>query len=72
LRCNRGTWTGKPRFAYRWLRDGKPIEDATNPTYRVRERDVRRLIACRVRARNASGLTRATSDAVLVRDVRDH
>jgi hypothetical protein len=66
--CQAGTWSGKPtRYAYRWLRGGRPIAGAVGRSYRVRARDVGSGVACRVVATSAAGSGTATSRGVRVR-----
>ena len=64
LQCKPGTWTGNPTFTYQWLLDGASLRGRTDPSYRVRGRDVGHVISCRVTARNASGTATATSKGV--------
>jgi PKD domain len=65
LTCARGSWAGTPpiRYAYRWLRSGRPIPGAASRRYRVRPSDTGALVACRVLATNVAGTTAATSRA---------
>lgn len=44
----RGTWTWGTTFKYRWLRNGVPISEATNSTYKVRTADRDKRITVRV------------------------
>jgi hypothetical protein len=64
LRCDHGTWTGDPTFAYQWLLAGVAVRGATGPEYLVRVRDVGRVLSCRVTARNSGGTATATSSGV--------
>ena len=50
LRCSPGRWEGKPKLAYRWLRDAKAIKRATKSTYKVERVDAGHKLACRVTA----------------------
>ncbi|HEV7494471.1 PKD domain-containing protein [Baekduia sp.] len=50
LRCSPGRWEGKPKFAYRWLRDGKAIKRAAKSTHKVVRADAGHKLACRVTA----------------------
>jgi hypothetical protein len=63
-----GSWDGaRPlRYAYRWLRRGKPVPGATAPTYRLRARDAGTTLAVRVTASNAAGTFSSTSRGVRV------
>jgi hypothetical protein len=64
LTCQPGSWTGSPALSYQWLRDGTAMAGSTQPTYRVRGRDVGHALACRVTARNAAGSAVAVSAGV--------
>ena len=44
----RGTWTWGTAFKYRWLRNGVPISEATDSTYKVRTADRDKRITVRV------------------------
>jgi Tol biopolymer transport system component len=50
LRCSAGTWEGKPKLAYRWLRDGRSIKHATSSRHRIAKADAGHRVACRVTA----------------------
>jgi hypothetical protein len=73
LQGARGTWTGAPTFAYRWVRcdasggapngsDCAPIADATGTNYEVRSADRGFRLRFRVTATNADGSTTAASN----------
>ncbi len=69
LTCVRGLWMGSPRirYAYRWLRAGRPIPGATGTRYRLVQRDAGTLVACRVSATNPAGSAVAASRPVRIR-----
>jgi Tol biopolymer transport system component len=50
LRCSAGTWEGKPKYGYRWLRDGKAIKHATTSKHRIAKADAGHRVSCRVTA----------------------
>lgn len=64
LTCSPGTWTGRPKLAFSWLRDGRPIRGARASTYRVTKRDVGQALQCRVSATNGVGTSTAVSNSV--------
>ncbi|GAA5155964.1 hypothetical protein GCM10023340_42570 [Nocardioides marinquilinus] len=71
LTAAKGTWSGSPTsFAYRWLRDGRPIAGATRSTYRLVKADGGRKVSVTVTAGGAGGTAQATSTAVRVRAAR--
>ncbi|MDZ5621575.1 hypothetical protein SFC88_12080 [Nocardioides sp. HM23] len=54
LTADPGTWSAQPEtVSYQWLRMGRPIFDATDPTYWVRPADAGRRITVRVTATHA-------------------
>ena len=53
LRCSAGKWEGKPKYSYRWLRDGKVIKHATSSRHRIAKADAGHRISCRVTAKLA-------------------
>lgn len=54
LRASPGSWAGEPTaFAFRWLRDGRPIPGATGRTYAVQPADAGRALRVRVSASRA-------------------
>jgi hypothetical protein len=66
LTCSRGEWDerpGAPQFdtAYRWVRDGVPLTDQTQPTYKVTAADMGRSLLCRV---TVAGLNSADTPTV--------
>jgi hypothetical protein len=61
LTCRPNTWSGSPRFAFSWLRDGLAIARQTRSTYRLGGRDAGHAIQCRVAATNAGGTVVAES-----------
>jgi secreted trypsin-like serine protease len=48
LTAETGMWNPTPSFSYQWLSNNSPISGATNPTYLVSNRDLRRVISVRV------------------------
>jgi hypothetical protein len=64
IRCDPGTWTGSPTFAFQWLRDGAPAAGATDQFFAVGPGDVGHVLSCRVTATNAGGSASATSNTV--------
>jgi alpha-tubulin suppressor-like RCC1 family protein len=68
LSCSTGTWANGPTsFAFRWSRDGTPIQGAGNSTYRVATSDEGLGLTCTVTASNSAGQgPRATSQRVTV------
>lgn len=66
LACSRGVWNerpGSPQFdtAYRWIRDGVPLSDETEPKYDITAADLGHSLQCRV---TVAGLNSAASDTV--------
>ena len=63
LTASTGTWRPAPRrFRFQWLRDGEPIKDATEKTYRLGHRDVGHRVRVKVVAlRRGHHNGRATS-----------
>ena len=54
LTADPGTWSEQPEtVSYQWLRDGRPIFDAAEPTYWVRTADAGRRLTVRVTAIHA-------------------
>ena len=68
LTADPGTWSAQPEtVTYQWLRRGKPIYDATDPTYWVRPADAGRPITVRVTATHADyAAGQATSEPLRV------
>jgi peptidoglycan/xylan/chitin deacetylase (PgdA/CDA1 family) len=64
LVCSRGTWTGRPRYAFTWLRGGKVVGHGAS--YLVRKADRGHAIRCVVIARNANGASTAPSGTLRV------
>jgi len=50
LRCTAGQWEGRPKYGYRWLRDGKAIKHATSSRHRIAKADAGHRVSCRVTA----------------------
>lgn len=69
LQCRRGGWDGTVpiRYAYAWLRNGRPLRGSRGVRYVVRRADRGRSLACRVTASNAARSLSATSRPVRVR-----
>jgi hypothetical protein len=67
VRCAPGTWTGKPAFAFAWLRDGKRIAGVKKQRYKLRKRDRGRALQCRVTARKAGVAVVAESRPKIVK-----
>jgi hypothetical protein len=69
LMCRRGAWEGTVpiRYAYAWLRNGRPLRGFGGVRYVVRRTDRGRSLACRVTATNAARSLAATSRPVHVR-----
>ncbi len=67
LTCSAGVWAGaRPmRFAYQWLRNGKPIAGST-PSHKITAADRRHRLACRVTATNVVGDAAAMSASVAI------
>jgi fibronectin type III domain protein len=53
LECQPGTWSNSPTFAYQWLRNGAPIETATNSTYALTASDRETVVECELTATGA-------------------
>jgi hypothetical protein len=68
LSCASGTWTGEepPSYAYRWLRDGVAIANATAGMYAVVAADQGNDLVCEVTATNKAGSASAISNALAV------
>lgn len=63
LSASPGVW-GSPdvvTLAFQWLRDGAPIDDATDPTYQLELDDIGTAVAVRVTASDTIGLSVADS-----------
>ena len=67
LTVSRGSWTGKTRFSYQWLRDGKPIRRATSSKYRLTRSDAGHRISVRVTGRRSGYATVAVTSAQTTR-----
>jgi hypothetical protein len=62
LTCSKGSWSNHPtHFAYRWGRNGKAIQGATNSSYKVQPADKGHALACSVVAQNKRGTSRPAS-----------
>jgi Ca2+-binding RTX toxin-like protein len=83
LTCSRGIWDERPGAAqfdtaYRWVRDGIPLSDETQPTYKVTVADLGRSLFCRVAVAGLNSadtvsvtpLPRSTLNPVLTGDPR--
>ena len=68
LTCLAGEWTGQPQplLTFQWLREGAPIESATEGMYIVGPLDRGHRISCEVIATNSAGQESATSETVHV------
>jgi hypothetical protein len=67
LTCSPGTWAPTPAaLAYRWLRDGRPIDGADGPSYRPTLADAGRAISCEVTATARGGPAVARSAPVRI------
>jgi hypothetical protein len=66
LAVDTGTWSGEPEISLQWLRDQKPIPDATAAVYVPVPEDDLTKVCCRVTGRNAAGETAAETEAVRV------
>ncbi|GAA5150526.1 hypothetical protein GCM10023340_27840 [Nocardioides marinquilinus] len=67
MRARPGSWAAATSYAYRWLRDGRPVVGATRATYRLTKADAGRRVSVVVTARGVGGTARATSNPVRVR-----
>jgi hypothetical protein len=70
LSVDPGTWAPEDvSFTYQWLRDGDPIDGATNSEYRVRVTDAGSELTAQVTARQRDNLNAGTalSDPVIVK-----
>jgi hypothetical protein len=61
IRCDPGTWSGGPAFAYTWLRDTATVTGETGGTYQPTDLDVGHSVRCHVKATNATGSAEADS-----------
>lgn len=67
LRADPGTWQPVDvTFSYRWLRDGKPVQDAAKRRYRPARADIGHDLSVEVTATSADGQGWAASDEVRV------
>jgi len=68
LRCQLGRWSGTRPFVVnrQWLRDGRRIVGATNPSIVIEQADTGRTLACRVSISGPGGLVQQTTDRVVV------
>ncbi len=67
LFCASGSWSGKPTFSYRWLRNGVPISGAEGAEYTVAAADAGAALQCEVTAMIEGGAAMgAAADAVAV------
>lgn len=62
-----GAWSNSPTsYAYRWNRDGTPIDGANSQGYTVLSADIGHALSCTVTATNAGGSASATSNATAI------
>jgi hypothetical protein len=60
-----GSWSPRPKFAYQWLLDGKPIKGATDDTLHVKAAHAGKSVSLRITAtRTGYSTLETTSDAV--------
>ncbi len=59
--CRPGSWSGKPKFSFAWLRNGKTIKHAGRPKYRIAAGDAGHALQCKVTARGSGGSVSALS-----------
>ena len=67
LTATAGRWSGATRFRFQWLRNGKPIKKATQSRYKLRRKDRRKKVACRITAIGPGGKTTLVTAAKRVR-----
>lgn len=66
-KCERGKWSPETAtFTYQWMRNGAPIEGATQQDYTVATADQAQSISCVVTATDSEGVGSAESAAVQV------
>ena len=66
VKVNAGAWSvAKPELSYQWLRDGEPIEGATDDRYRVTDADAGTALSVVVTA-SADGFDDGTASAAAV------
>jgi hypothetical protein len=56
-----GSWSPRPKFAYQWLLDGKPIKGATHETLRIKADHAGKLVSLRITATRTGYSTFATT-----------
>ena len=61
LICTPGDWSGSPQLSYQWLREGKPIPEASTNQYAPLLQDERAAIQCQVTASGKGGGSVAVS-----------
>ena len=68
LRCQLGRWSGTRPFVVsrQWLRDGRRIVGATNPSIEIQQTDAGSTLACRVSISGPGGRVQQTTDRVVV------
>lgn len=59
LKVSKGGWTSSVKFAYQWLRDGRPINKATKTSYKLTNADAGKLITVRVTGKRSGYETTA-------------
>ncbi|HEY2054738.1 MAG TPA: fibronectin type III domain-containing protein [Solirubrobacterales bacterium] len=64
-----GRWSPRPKFAYQWLLDGRPIEGATDETLRVKAAHAGKSVSLRITAtRTGYATLETTSDPVEIHE----
>jgi hypothetical protein len=66
VKCDPGTWTGSPSFAFQWQRDGSAISGASVQNYTIADADQGKALVCVVTATNAGGSAQASSNQLVV------
>jgi len=65
---SRSTWSGNPKLAYQWLRNGQPISGATASTYTVMGGDVTKSLRLRITA-TKPGLPAITVESAATKNI---
>lgn len=60
-KCNPGTWTGEPEFAYQWRVNKANIAGATSSTFQIETAEEGGELSCQVTASNSEGSALAES-----------